>query len=383
MLRQLVARVVLVAIFLHGSGRAGAEGRGVVPDTAATPQQLCSDCHSCPRPSLDGPCLIRCPRVAAHRGPEVVLLDELSDQYVPVIFAHALHADMTGMTEGCVICHHHSPSDVVTACRECHGNDRGSGSFRQPSLKGAYHRQCLNCHREWSHETQCSVCHAKKSAGSVPVEIPDATDIMGILHPNIEEPDIKLYRTEYPDGEMVTFRHHEHVNRFSLQCVDCHREQSCSRCHDADSRIGRAPTLEEHHAPCSDCHDTVTEDRETCFRCHASGETPPFTHETRTGWPLRGYHEVLSCQSCHPQGPPFTPTDSECHSCHSGWSSGNFNHATTGLALDENHLDWDCIDCHLDNRFDQKPSCQACHEDDVTYPEAAPGEYPTPKAEHR
>ena len=30
-----------------------------------------------------------------------------------------------------------------------------NADLRMPNLKGAYHRQCLNCHRDWAHENEC------------------------------------------------------------------------------------------------------------------------------------------------------------------------------------------------------------------------------------
>ena len=49
---------------------------------------------------------------------------------------------------------------------------RATVDLRQPSLKGAYHRQCINCHLDWSHENACGFCHEqapdKKAAGAKP-----------------------------------------------------------------------------------------------------------------------------------------------------------------------------------------------------------------------
>jgi hypothetical protein len=43
------------------------------------------------------------------------------------------------------------------------------------------------------------------------------------------------------------------------------------------------------------------------------------------------------------------------------------------LTLNEDHLEWDCTDCHREARYDQAPSCAECHEEDITYPEQLPG----------
>jgi len=298
----------------------------IKPRPAVTQNGRCTDCHTCDNPTKQNPCLVTCPRFTPERGPEVVLMDQLSAQYVPVIFAHKLHAQMTEMTGGCSLCHHFNPSHKILPCRECHGA-ASSQDLAKPGLKGAYHRQCLNCHREWSHETECAICHAKKTADSPPVVLPDPTDIMGILHPNIEEPVIKTYATECEHGKQVTFRHQDHVKRYGFKCVNCHREENCSRCHTPEKVAPRVKTLKEHHLPCATCHETAEEKTERCAHCHADKETPPFTHEK------------------------------------------------TGLALDDNHSDAACTDCHMGSKFDQKPLCSECHEEEekIVYPDKLPG----------
>jgi len=292
---------------------------------AAAVERACTDCHTCAKPTQEAPCLAPCPRLSATRGPDVVLLDQLSNQYVPVIFAHKLHAQMTEMTGGCELCHHYNPPNKVLPCRNCHGAASSPTNLEQPGLKGAYHRQCLNCHREWSHQTDCAVCHAKKTAESVAVQVPDPTDIMGMLHPNVEEPVIKIYHTKYEKGALATFRHKEHVERFGFKCVTCHREESCSRCHSPEEKQMHVKTLADHHRPCLSCHGIVEERPQDCLHCHADEEVPRFSHER------------------------------------------------TGLVLDENHADNACFDCHLGSKFKETPSCGECHEQDITYPAKLPG----------
>jgi len=285
----------------------------------------CADCHTCPNPTKEQPCLAPCPRLTSAQGPEVVVLDQLSAQYVPVIFAHKLHAQMTEMSGGCSLCHHYNPAHRILRCRDCHSASSPE-NLAKPGLRGAYHRQCLNCHREWSHETKCAVCHAKKTADSAAVVAPDPTDIMGILHPNVEEPVTKIYTTGYERGKLVTFRHQEHVQRFGFKCVNCHRQESCSRCHQPANVTVRTKTLKEHHAPCSSCHETNGKRTDRCAHCHSEGEIPTFSHQQ------------------------------------------------VGLVLNEEHQIASCVDCHIGSKFfTQKPTCSGCHEANVTYPEKLPG----------
>ncbi len=338
------------------------------------PDSSCGDCHTCPTPTADAPCLRPCPRFSKtavtgspEEGPEVCILNQLSDMYVPVIFAHKLHAQMAEMGEGCETCHHHNPPGHIVPCRECHGAPFSPQNLRQPGLKGAYHRQCMNCHREWSHDTDCSVCHARKTAEAVVPQITDLTDIMGMLHPNVTEPDKRLYQTNYDRGPVVTFHHKEHIELYGLKCVDCHHEESCSRCHETTEKPRRVKSMEEHHKPCFTCHEGAK-----CSHCHARSEKPGFTH-ARTGWPLSQYHQSLDCRSCHPAGRKIGKLNRECIACHSSWTTETFNHAVTGLVLDETHQEMDCTDCHLERKFDQRPSCVNCHDDGRVYPQSSPG----------
>jgi len=375
-IKKTIIAIVLAlgtSIFLVFSITSGEKNKSLSP---AGTDISCDQCHICAKPTAEAPCLIKCPRYSKmvvssslKEGPAVVILDQLSNLYVPVTFPHKLHAQMTGMDQGCVACHHNSPEGHILACRKCHGGPNNPENLRQPGLKGAYHRQCMSCHREWSHDTECSACHAKKTADAAVVQITDTTDIMGRLHPNIEEPTKKLYQTTWNKGTVVTFHHKEHIDLFGLKCVDCHREESCTRCHDIEKKSNYVKTVEEHHKPCSSCHQM-----ERCEGCHAKRENRGFTH-ARTGWPLSRYHQSLSCHACHPSGRKMEKLNRDCLACHNNWTTENFNHAVTGLSLDETHKQMDCADCHLGHKFDEKPSCANCHDDGRAYPESSPGTF--------
>ena len=98
----------------------------------------------------------------------------------------------------------------------------------------------------------------------------------------------------------------------------------------------------------------------------------PFNHKNATGWALNRFHEKLNCAKCHGTTGQFAKLNNSCTSCHKDFKSGAFNHAKTGLKLDEIHTELECGDCHTDNNFTKAPDCSSCH-DDKSYPQQKPG----------
>ncbi len=334
----------------------------------------CRTCHVCNNPVKENPCYEPCPRHSGRfsgehsidEGTEIVILDQLVNIYGPVVFAHYLHASMTEMSGGCEICHHYSEIDAkVPSCRTCHEVGNMSGDLRQPSLKGAYHRQCLNCHREWNHDDSCDMCHVVMTDTTGLVSTIDKTDIVGVPHPLIEAEDKYVYNTHVEDGPIVTFHHADHVDLFGQQCVDCHKGDSCCRCHEA----GHEHKEIEHTNTCCSCH----QEEENCNFCHNDKEQPPFNHTVSTGWKLSKYHANNACQDCHGPVKSFVKPSTVCVNCHIHWEEGSFSHEITGLILDEDHEENECGDCHVDMDFSQTPNCTDCH-DEIQYPDESPGE---------
>ena len=92
--------------------------------------------------------------------PETGTINVLSQKYVPVTFPHQSHAEMSG---DCVTCHHRSPAGETLACPACHSIKPALKKDDVPSLKAAYHLQCMECHRQQDVElARCTFCHAKK-----------------------------------------------------------------------------------------------------------------------------------------------------------------------------------------------------------------------------
>lgn len=299
-------------------------------------------------------------QAAGKYGPDVVVLRELENLYDAVPFDHAAHAEMAEMWDGCVTCHHRSPHATtrpaaalnghpknqdeaaeVPACKSCHSPTAVSDDIHMPNLKGAYHRQCLNCHRDWAGANQCGACHAPKEGRSHDEEDPTAAAVVSRMHPPIPEPDEVVYQARFTPavGDKVLFRHREHVD-YGIRCVNCHRKDNCAHCHD----------------PKADKASLVAQ------RPMKPGKTWKASHE-----PCISCHQADRCKTCHYRVPEAAPAPFE-HS------------AKSGQILDKDHADLPCGACHEKLKTRQSPSCGGteCHKATVTFPDKRPGPTATP-----
>lgn len=351
----------------------------------ALPTELrnrCAMCHTCSTPTKSDPCLIVCPRVKESTGvhtpadgPGLVLMDSKSGQYGPVVFSHKTHAQMTEMSTGCYGCHHYNDTALnILACRSCHEAERKRENINIPDLRGAYHRQCIACHRQWSGASECATCHLEKTEGKTDAQILDGYAHGRKDHPPVQAPVKKVYATKEQEGSVVAFYHADHASRFGITCAGCHRQEGCVSCHDkrpekvrAQAEAARTQDVEALHARCNSCHAD-----QSCDRCHTTSDPGPFEHSRTSGWGLKTYHASLACSRCHGDAKAFTGLKRDCSSCHKKWDSGSFTHAITGLKLDEIHEALDCADCHAGKDFGKAPACSGCHPD-RSYPQSKPG----------
>lgn len=331
----------------------------------------CSDCHLCTQPTVSDPCLKECFR-AGHAStptkytgpkPDLIKLGQSGGLYEPVSFDHQSHADMGSMGDGCSNCHHSSPTGHIAPCSECHLQPASLG---QPGLKGAYHRQCLGCHKQWSGSTECANCHIPdETATTVLTTIsPEASRLIPI---SAHKPDKKVYDYADQNGEKITFYHNDHVEKFGVECVTCHQGESCGYCHDPNGSSVPRKSAEEIHSICSDCHDG-----DNCKLCHGKQEKSPFTHDA-SHWRLGEYHRHLPCRSCHEVGQRIKSLRADCADCHADWGPDNFEHQLGGLKLDETHREFDCTDCHSNSKYHQPTTCIDCHDEERTARETPPG----------
>lgn len=114
--------------------------------------------------------------------PEIVEIGILSKEYQPSKFPHRkivqkIAAGMENSTLAayfhsspyamCGGCHHNAPASASpSACATCHSKEFQDVDGRKPSLKTAYHQQCMGCHKQMGiqkpADTACVECHAKK-----------------------------------------------------------------------------------------------------------------------------------------------------------------------------------------------------------------------------
>ncbi|MEE4166019.1 MAG: cytochrome c3 family protein [Desulfocapsaceae bacterium] len=123
--------------------------------------------------------------------PAVVTMGQISNLYGPVDFDHQLHSDYAACSEchhhttgsppsrpSCTPCHTGAEKTDSAACSSCHHhlpehreNPASSASglpyhIDIPSLKGAYHLLCIDCHEAiTSGPTQCEDCHTLTPEG--------------------------------------------------------------------------------------------------------------------------------------------------------------------------------------------------------------------------
>jgi hypothetical protein len=174
----------------------------------------------------------------------------------------------------------------------------------------------------------------------------------------------------------------------STPCASCHvnnnygltaANAACSACHMPDFQSTVSPNHVQAAFPttCQTCHTTTT----------WNGGT--FNHAT-TGFALTGAHVSAPCSSCHINNnynltaanavcsachmPEFQSTTNPSHAaagfptdctvCHSTttWTTGAFNHATTGFTLTGAHTSVSCSSCHINNNYNlTSAACVTCH----------------------
>lgn len=298
-------------------------------------------------------------------GPALTIIGDLAELYSPVIFDHALHEQMSAITGDCANCHHEtSLGEPIRGCADCHLVERAADDLTIPSLKGAFHRQCLGCHKDWSHANSCGSCH-EEAGGAMhgPMEFEDS---LSGPPTHISPATTYAYHTGRPGVPVVTFHHDDHVRVFGVACADCHQEDTCDRCHGADT----SHRVVDRHRDCTNCHASSD-----CVTCHDVDVKASFDHKVVSGWDLGDGHSGVLCADCHGLtlgAEPGSATSTRCIACHQIVHAAGAEAEPTGVALLGSHALFDCVQCHTGAGNRQRPSCGGCH-DQMTFPEYSPG----------
>ncbi|MCB9696896.1 MAG: hypothetical protein H6738_08985 [Alphaproteobacteria bacterium] len=230
---------------------------------------------------------------------------------------------------------------------------------------------CNKCHRDfqWNgipHDS-CVDCHYTKNPHR-PVITADQCD--------------GCHTTESFDD--ITF---DHAANTTFDLSPQHVRNDCTSCH---TYIYHFAGLDKN---CTACHN---DDRPwghytgQCGTCHLSDHWYPGglgdNDHAVTGFPLKGAHSLLPCESCHPPGRPRGDAQAGCSSCHwqddmhqnllgsacddchneMSWHRTSFRHTMTGWPLRGAHRLAACVDCHATGYIGTPTDCIRCHENQAS-----------------
>jgi len=284
----------------------------------------CATCHTGKMESLDQAARLPAPSTLFVPGmTNEFQISILSDEYKPAKMKHKDMADkLTEISNNsrlskffhkkettiCAGCHHSAPvekNQKVPACSACH-TSRTEPTGDKPALLGAYHLECLGCHKKMGHPEAkmpqaCAGCHkdggvksSETLAQPQAAEEPLATAQDLPAAPSLSPIEVKTNATlqaERPmfitippmleplDRAPVMFPHDKHTAAM--------KEEGCKACHPrrADrfrfsfpeqlDTSSRSTLVDSYHNSCIRCHtrraaEHKTTGPATCGECHAN-----------------------------------------------------------------------------------------------------------------
>jgi hypothetical protein len=208
-------------------------------------------------------------------APETLTLGSLAKTYEPVMFSHAMHSLIA---EDCAVCHHHSPAGQTPACSKCHQASADSKDSNIPALKDAYHRQCIDCHKQIEMgPTGCMECHAKRTTQTSSI----APIKKQIKEASKDRPEIVTLSSLERRYEPVIFSHAMHTE-MAENCAACHHHSpsgqtpACRECHGEPfnpKNLNMPGIKGAYHLQCMGCHQEIS-GPVGCTECHAKKASP-------------------------------------------------------------------------------------------------------------
>lgn len=307
--------------------------------------QKCSDCHKDPHQGRMGPTCQQCHSTAKTWKSGALAGFDHSRTGFPLTGRHR-----------------------EISCQSCH----------KTSFTKLAHQRCTDCHKD-PHQGRmgptCQQCHSTASWSAGARGKFDHSKTRFPLRGKHQQVACQQCHTS---GRGLRFA------RFQA-CADCHRDahagqlapKTCESCHKVEGFSPSTFTLEMHQksgyplqgshlaVPCISCHERVP----------ASELPAKFRAQAGSARLLQFRWESKECASCH--GDPHKGQTSRvagaqgCRSCHSieGWTHlAAFDHARTGFPLEGGHQRVSCGGCHRTadkkTRFAGTPrACNACHGD--------------------
>ncbi|MBX2800698.1 MAG: hypothetical protein KTR31_23660 [Myxococcales bacterium] len=275
----------------------------------------------------------------------------------------------------CDSCHEdpHDGRHEPTDCARCHIEDGFEVQFFDHDTTSFPHTgshvglECEKCHEpgQWNGipHASCNDCHYPKNPHRDSIENDSCED----CHVTEAFTDISFDHLGSTGFDLDPSHSDE-------ACTDCHQgvehfeglDTSCMACHHQDRPWGH------YDGECGDCHQAAD-----WYPGGLGGRDHAIT-----GFPLRGSHSVLPCDSCHPEGRPRGQASPSCVSCHAAddphrnllgmacadchgemsWLRTTFRHHQTGWPLRGAHRLAACIDCHALSYVGTPTDCFRCHE---------------------
>lgn len=287
-------------------------------------------------------------------------------------------------------------------CRKCHSEV----SFHQIQEKSSFDHSKTGYPLLGKHQSvDCKKCHPGSFTAPIKFDRCDrchADYHKGQFVKNQIHPDCKECHQEksFAETSFSTERH----NQSSFKLDGAHAATPCIACHrkDAEWKFGEMANA------CISCHQNIHQNHisekylpeNRCESCHQITNWTKITFDhQKTGFPLQGKHDGISCRDCHFKKETeteiiqkFAELKGDCQECHhdvhgnqfkinektdcsachgfENWKADRFDHNLTRFKLDGGHQKVECKKCHLPNKSGTVPfiqykntemKCKSCH----------------------